>query len=61
MSRLTAALLWLLAVALVAVPLWFTVQGAGVARATSDGDRTVRSSGSRSAVIVGGGGIRAGK
>ena len=52
MSRLTAALLGLLAVLFVAVPLWLSVQGAGAASATSD-DRTVRSTGGR--VFVGGG------
>ena len=57
MSRLTAALLGLLAVLFVAVPLWLSVQGAGAASATSD-DRTVRSTGGR--VFVGGG-IRSGK
>lgn len=59
MSRLAAALLAALAVALVAVPLWLTVQGAGASRVTSD-ERTVRSTGSRSVVFIGGG-VRSGK
>ena len=57
-SRLAATLLTLLAVLLVVVPLWLSVQGAGAPGTTGDDERTVRSAGGR--VFIGGG-IRAGK
>ena len=58
MSRLTGLLLGLLAVALVALPLWFSVRGAGVPKASPDDERAVRSTGAR--VFIGGG-LRSGK
>ena len=58
MSRLAGLLIAALAVALVAVPLWFAAQGAGTSRVVPRDERTVRSGGAR--VFIGGG-IRSGK
>ena len=58
MSRLTGVLLGLLAVALVALPLWFAVGGPGATSVAPDRERTVRSNGAR--VFIGGG-LRSGK